>query len=104
MMYSFVIKIPLDYPRSPPLMRFSTRISLSCVNSAGYVLVDRVPNFAWDATKNIADLLMAVREAMKDRSSIEASFKLRDQVCHSATVLLEFKSHRSRNCALNDLV
>jgi len=79
MMYNFVIRAPLDYPYAAPIIRFSTKVVLSCVDNKGYVHVDKIPNFKWEPTKNIADVLMAVRDAMKDRASIEASYRVRDQ-------------------------
>ena len=76
--YQFVIKVPKDYPEKPPIMRFITKIVLpnNSIDSHGYVRVDRLPNFRWQSEHNIADLLVAVREAMKDRASTVASSKL----------------------------
>ncbi len=71
--YSF----PLSFHRRSRLqIRFSTKISLSFVDSRGFVNVSQIPNFKWNPTLNIADVLMAIREAMKDKSSIDASYRL----------------------------
>lgn len=75
----FVAKFPKDYPYSPPIIRFSTKIVLTCVDAKGYVNVSRIPNYKWNPHHNLADVLMAVREAMKDKASIDASYKVINQ-------------------------
>lgn len=72
-MYSFVIKVPPQYPDVPPSVRFSTKIILPFVDQKGYVHVGKIAHFKWDAFKNIADVLMAIRDGMKDKQYIQAS-------------------------------
>ncbi len=78
--YNFTAKIPLKYPEVPPIIRFSTKIVLPCIDQKGYVIVNSIPNFKWDEHKNIANVLMAIRDAMKDKNSIRASVALQGQV------------------------
>lgn len=76
-MYCWVAKIPQDYPHRPPMIRFSTMISLPCVDQRGYVDVAKIPNFQWNPTMNIADVLMALREAMKNPEHSKLSYQMR---------------------------
>lgn len=78
--YSFVVKIPVDYPNQPPVIRFVTKIVLPFVDSQGYVRVDAIPDYKWSPYHNIADVLMAIRTSMDNPASISASYKVRNQV------------------------
>ena len=64
-MYSFIVKMPQNYPMEPPIVRFITKIVLPCVDSRGYVNVNRIPGFQWNPHLNLADVLMAIRDAMR---------------------------------------
>lgn len=77
--YQFVVKIPRDYPHSPPIIRFETKLILPFIDAKGYVHVDSIPGYRWNAHHNIADLLMAIRSAMDNPNSIAASYKVRNQ-------------------------
>lgn len=78
-MYRFVVKVPENYPEQPPLVRFVTKIALPCVDTKGYVNAGAIPNFKWTPHMNIADVLVALRNAMKDKAWIAKSSQLRDQ-------------------------
>eukprot|EP00461_Guttulinopsis_vulgaris_P001426 UN01426 len=79
-LYRFVVKVPEAYPEVPPIVRFVTKIALPCVDNRGFVNVSKIPNFAWNPHYNIADVLVALRNAMKDKVWIAQSSALRDQV------------------------
>ena len=68
LMYEVNIQIPDDYPRSAPIATFRRpKIKMDCVDANGRVDLNKIrPPFKWDAKKNIADVLMALRENMAD--------------------------------------
>lgn len=82
--YMFVTKFPDNYPVSPPTIRFSTKLILPFIDAKGYVRVDQMKGYKWSPHHNLADVLMAIREAMKDKASIDASFKVVGQEFYAA--------------------
>jgi len=86
--YNLIIDVPSNYPSVPPKIRFqSPKIAMSCVDSQGWVDVTKIElvdislannegmvehglgkKYSWDATHNIADVLIAIREMMYLRS------------------------------------
>jgi ubiquitin-conjugating enzyme E2 variant len=74
--YRFVVKIPQNYPIAPPIVRFITKIALPCIDNKGIINIERIPNYTWSPLHNIADVLMAIREAMKDKTYIAQSAQL----------------------------
>lgn len=77
--YRFLVKVPENYPEQPPIVRMVTKIALPCIDSRGFIAVNRIPNYSWSPTHNIADVLMAVRNAMKDKTYISQSYQLMGQ-------------------------
>ena len=79
-----MIEVPEEYPIAPPKVRFvSPKISMSCVNSQGWVTLDQIEKvditkvnnegmvekgvgkkYEWNPTNNIADVLVVIREMM----------------------------------------
>lgn len=85
LIYNLLITVAEGYPKEPPEVRFvSPRIRMPCVNKKGYVNLTQIERidmslvdagtgqvsegigerFAWNESKNIADVLVAIRENM----------------------------------------
>lgn len=91
-MYSWVCKMPRNYPDSPPLIRFCTKISLPFVDNRGFVNVGAIPGFKWKPELNLADVLMAIRECMREKTSCDASYRLIGQEFISVPSASEIES------------
>ena len=76
-LYSWVAKMPPNYPTVPPIIRFVTKIGgLPFVNSRGFVDVNAIPNFKWKPSMNLADVLMAIRDCMGSKQCVDESYRL----------------------------
>mmetsp|Transcript_15753 Transcript_15753/g.23723 ORF Transcript_15753/g.23723 Transcript_15753/m.23723 type:complete len:155 (+) Transcript_15753:69-533(+) len=73
--YDFEITIPAQYPAVPPIVRFKgPKMDMAAINSSGYVNLNALyPSFKWNASKWIADVLMAIRNNMKHPSCLKTS-------------------------------
>jgi len=79
-MYRFFVKVPQNYPQEPPIIRMVSKIALPCIDPRGFIIVSRIPGFTWTPQHNIADVLMAIRDTMKDKVFIAQSWQCREQV------------------------
>jgi ubiquitin-protein ligase len=77
-MYSVAVFAPNDYPTAAPQVRFvEPKIKMPAVGSDGAVDLSKLePKFSWTPDKNIADVLMAIRENMYKESVYKASAAL----------------------------
>ena len=74
-MYTITIEATDNYPAEAPIVSFiEPKIKMPAVDDRGRVTLSKLePKFAWNASLNIADVLMAVRENMYKESVSKAS-------------------------------
>lgn len=62
---SLVLVAGPDYPRAPPSLRFTSRVSMECVDARGAVLPAKVPYLAsWHAGKSMLGALQEIKALM----------------------------------------
>jgi ubiquitin-conjugating enzyme E2 variant len=76
--YNISIFVPAEYPTVPPEVKFiSPRIKMDCVDNSGRVNLSKIsPPFQWSPEKNIADVLVALRENMHNSKVCNESASL----------------------------
>lgn len=68
--YSLSIHCPPNYPTSPPIIRFSNKINMRCVDQRGMVSISSISNFQWQtATSTLPRLLIALADEMKNANN-----------------------------------
>jgi len=71
-MYSLRLEVPKEYPGKPPLVRFTSRINMSCVSSNGNVDPSRLSMLSrWSKEYTIKSILQELRRQMTAKENVK---------------------------------
>lgn len=71
-MYSLKIECGKDYPEKSPVVKFSSRINMSCVSSSGSVDPSRLPLLSrWSREYTIKSILQELRRQMTAKENLK---------------------------------
>lgn len=64
-LYSLSIHCSPQYPTNPPIIRFSNKINMRCVDQRGVVNIAAISNYVWHRDSSLPKLLSALADDMK---------------------------------------